>query len=281
MGVITPIGERAIVARGSVATAFVFRHGTAPHRDPVEERFDRPTLILTAAGTWHVASASVSGLAGPAVAVLAGRATAYRCRHDGRRPTDRTLAITFHDARLLDASGGIEALLPAGRLALAPLTPALEPSRAALVAATHGGGPYAGLAFDLAALSFLVAAGGATTTAHSPSGIDLVLARLRADPLAEADLASLAAAAGLSPFHFARAFRARVGDSPVRHLRRLRLEWAAEALRDGDRTVTRIAHEAGYADAAHFATAFRRWFGCPPSAWRRTRAQRSTTAQDG
>lgn len=50
-----------------------------------------------------------------------------------------------------------------------------------------------------------------------------------------------------------------------------RLEQAAADLADprhGLRTVTEIAFGAGFADAAHFAKAFKHRYGCTPSAWR-------------
>ncbi|HRX85905.1 MAG TPA: AraC family transcriptional regulator, partial [Phycisphaerae bacterium] len=58
-------------------------------------------------------------------------------------------------------------------------------------------------------------------------------------------LEDLAGVANFSPFHFHRIFRGMVGETVMEHVRRLRLERAAQRLRQGDQPVTRLAFEAG------------------------------------
>jgi AraC family transcriptional regulator len=59
-------------------------------------------------------------------------------------------------------------------------------------------------------------------------------------------LEELAAVACFSPFHFHRIFRALVGESVMEHVRRLRLERAAQRLRSGTGArVIDIALDAG------------------------------------
>ena len=82
-------------------------------------------------------------------------------------------------------------------------------------------------------------------------------------------LDGLAALTGWSPCHFHRIFTGMVGETVADHVRRVRLERAALALRDPDRSVLRIALDAGYQDHSAFARAFRLHFACTPSAWRR------------
>jgi AraC family transcriptional regulator len=84
-------------------------------------------------------------------------------------------------------------------------------------------------------------------------------------------LEELAREAGVHPVHLARAFRAAYGTSPGGYLRRRRLEWAAEQLRQSERPLAAIASEAGFADQSHFTRAFRAAYGEPPGAWRRAR----------
>jgi AraC family transcriptional regulator len=86
-------------------------------------------------------------------------------------------------------------------------------------------------------------------------------------------LADLAAAAGLSPFHFARAFRATVGEPPHRWVMARRLERALARLRAGER-VGDVAAALGFADQAHLTRLFRRRFGTTPGAMARA-ARRS------
>lgn len=53
-----------------------------------------------------------------------------------------------------------------------------------------------------------------------------------------------------------------------RELQRVRMERAAELLREGSRSVQEVAAAVGYRQAAQFAKAFRRSHGAPPSAFR-------------
>ena len=92
------------------------------------------------------------------------------------------------------------------------------------------------------------------------------------DHLSEAySLDDLAALAHFSPYHFHRIFRGMVGESVKEHVRRLRLERAAQQLRHTGEPITRIAFEAGYETHEAFTRAFAALFGAPPSQFRQTR----------
>ncbi len=76
----------------------------------------------------------------------------------------------------------------------------------------------------------------------------------------------LAQAAGLSPFHFARQFKAATGYPPHDYLIRLRIDRARELLEKSGRTLTMaaIANECGFADQSHLARHFKRVLGVTP-----------------
>ncbi|TAD88618.1 MAG: AraC family transcriptional regulator [Alphaproteobacteria bacterium] len=99
----------------------------------------------------------------------------------------------------------------------------------------------------------------------------------RALALAEAhldqdvSLSDLAAAAGLSRFHFSRAFREAMGEPPHAHVRRLRCERAAAMMMNTTMTLAEVAQACGFAHQAHFTTAFRRVYGTTPGRWRADR----------
>ena len=93
--------------------------------------------------------------------------------------------------------------------------------------------------------------------------------RLRSDSDADVSLAALASDAGLSRFHFCRAFKESTGLSPHAWLRQHRLEQAMNMLRDTDASVVTVAAELGYASQTAFAAAFRKLTGETPSDWRR------------
>lgn len=81
-------------------------------------------------------------------------------------------------------------------------------------------------------------------------------------------LEALASEAGLSRYHFAMVFRRAVGSSPHQHVREVRLRCARAMLRSTDRTVLDIALSCGFANASHFAAAFRTDCGESPSSYR-------------
>lgn len=82
-------------------------------------------------------------------------------------------------------------------------------------------------------------------------------------------VADLAAAAGLSPWHFTRRFTAWAGRSPMRCLRDRRLQEAMSRLRADDARVLDIALACGFRDLAHFNRTFKSVAGRTPSAYRR------------
>ncbi len=82
------------------------------------------------------------------------------------------------------------------------------------------------------------------------------------------DLASIA---GLSPFHFSRAFRESFGDSPHRYILRRRIEHSQGLMLTTKASLADIAFQCGLVDQAHFGKLFRRLVGETPGAWRRAR----------
>jgi AraC family transcriptional regulator len=81
-------------------------------------------------------------------------------------------------------------------------------------------------------------------------------------------LEELARVAHFSPFHFHRVFRGMVGESLKEHIRRLRLERAAQHLKYGGPSILGIALEAGYETHEAFTRAFSAAFGVSPSRFR-------------
>ncbi|WP_029584622.1 AraC family transcriptional regulator [Bradyrhizobium sp. URHD0069] len=128
---------------------------------------------------------------------------------------------------------------------------------------------------DLLATRLLAAHTGSPTTFQptmgglSPKVLLRAIERLRSDSDADVSLAALASDAGLSRFHFCRAFKESTGLSPHAWLRQYRLEQAMQMLRDTDASVVSVAAALGYASQTAFAAAFRRLTGETPSDWRR------------
>jgi AraC family transcriptional regulator len=130
---------------------------------------------------------------------------------------------------------------------------------------------------DLLATRLLAAHTGSPTTIQptrgglAPKTLLRAIERLRSDSDADVSLAALASEAGLSRFHFCRAFKESTGLTPHAWLRQHRLERAMNMLRDTDASIVSISAELGYASQTAFAAAFRKLAGETPSDWRRRR----------
>ncbi|WP_430516842.1 helix-turn-helix transcriptional regulator [Bradyrhizobium yuanmingense] len=128
---------------------------------------------------------------------------------------------------------------------------------------------------DLLATRLLAAHTGSPTTIQptmgglSPKVLLRATERLRSESDSDVSLAALASDAGLSRFHFCRAFKESTGLSPHAWLRQYRLEQAMSMLRDSDESVVSIAAALGYSSQTAFAAAFKKLTGETPSDWRR------------
>jgi AraC family transcriptional regulator len=94
--------------------------------------------------------------------------------------------------------------------------------------------------------------------------IDRVTEYVDADLAATITLDRMADAAALSPFHFARAFKATTGLAPHRFVTTRRLEAAKAAILTSDASVVRVAHQVGFSNVSHFRRVFRRELGVTP-----------------
>ncbi|WP_159841720.1 helix-turn-helix transcriptional regulator [Nocardia sp. CY41] len=83
-----------------------------------------------------------------------------------------------------------------------------------------------------------------------------------ADPL---NLDGLAAAAGVSKYHFLRAFAAVYGLTPAAYLAERRIERAQDLLRATNLTVTEVCMLVGYSSLGSFSSKFRQLVGVTPS----------------
>jgi AraC-like DNA-binding protein len=82
------------------------------------------------------------------------------------------------------------------------------------------------------------------------------------------DLASLAAQAQLSKYHFSRKFKQLTGHSPIQHFLHLKIQHACLLLDTSDNSIKQIAGEVGYSDAYYFSRLFKQVMGVSPSGYR-------------
>jgi AraC-like DNA-binding protein len=131
------------------------------------------------------------------------------------------------------------------------------------------------LACDEAAMEILQTLAQAPQFANhqQTEAIRVIRERLAADPSERATLQELASGVGLSAYELARRFRLQTGTSIHQYRLRLRLSVALSQLRDGVCDITALALDLGFANHAHFSTAFRAAFGTTPKAVRNMRAR--------
>ena len=82
-------------------------------------------------------------------------------------------------------------------------------------------------------------------------------------------LTELAAAAGVSRFHFSRLFRQSTGFSPIAYVERLRLARAQDLLKLGKLPIVEVALAVGFCDQSAFTRRFHRHLGTTPAAFAR------------
>ncbi len=85
----------------------------------------------------------------------------------------------------------------------------------------------------------------------------------------EVSHAAIARRLGISPSHFARAFRVSTGLPPHQWLMRRRIEKARALLRETKTPLAEVSHQCGFATQSHFTRVFTRLTGASPGAWRR------------
>ncbi|MFJ1302266.1 AraC family transcriptional regulator [Pseudomonadota bacterium AL_CKDN230030165-1A_HGKHYDSX7] len=101
----------------------------------------------------------------------------------------------------------------------------------------------------------------------SHPGIARVIALLQDDCTRNHPVADLAAHAGLSRYHFIRAFRALTGITPHAFQTDLRIQRARRLLRAGQ-APAEVAHALGFADQSHFQRAFKARVAATPGQYR-------------
>ncbi len=81
-------------------------------------------------------------------------------------------------------------------------------------------------------------------------------------------LAEIAEVADLSQFHFARAFRKSMGQTPQQYLMERRIERAKELLAKNELPIVEISLRTGFKNQSHFTTLFRKFTNFTPKLWR-------------
>lgn len=81
-------------------------------------------------------------------------------------------------------------------------------------------------------------------------------------------LTEIAQVAGLSHFHFARAFRKTMGITSQQYITNRRIEKAKELLAKSDLPIVEVGFQTGFKNQSHFTTLFRKITSLTPKLWR-------------
>jgi len=75
----------------------------------------------------------------------------------------------------------------------------------------------------------------------------------------------------LSPAYISKIFKEEIGESPINYLIKVRLSKALGLLEEGSMPIKTVAKSVGYDDAYHFSKLFKKYYGNPPSKFKRKR----------
>lgn len=128
---------------------------------------------------------------------------------------------------------------------------------------------YRAKALEVASVLFFRPAGGSELFCQrqkmlNQERVQKVIAVLREDLSETPSLEVVGKRVGCSHYHLSRIFSQETGQSIFQYLRRLRMERAAELLREGRLSVTQVSLEVGYSSPSHFSMAFHETYGCCP-----------------
>jgi len=111
--------------------------------------------------------------------------------------------------------------------------------------------------------------------------IGQALSRMWRSPAEPWTVASLATRAAMSRSAFAARFASLVGEPPMAHLARVRMQLASVALRERRATISELAEQLGYESQAAFSRAFKRVVGTSPGVLKRGAPRATTAARTG
>lgn len=241
-----------------------------------EESHDGISVSIVVAGTFQFRSARGEAMLTPGSLFLGNAGECYECGHE-HAAGDRCIAFQFTPAFFDDIVAGVRSRSMAAPFRAPRIPPirALAPLVMQAAAGAVGAAEPAWdeLALDLAAAALRADEDAPPAPAPTPSARGLArvtetVRRIEVAPHADASLATLAADADQSPYHYLRVFRELTGVTPHQFVLRARLRAAAARLLDGDEKVIEVALASGFDDLSNFHRAFREEFGVAPRTYR-------------
>jgi AraC-like DNA-binding protein len=234
------------------------------------------TIVFVREGCFYRAVNGRKLLADPGVAYLVAPGEEQRVAHPHERG-DICTAVRLSPSAFASVAGG--------EIAPPPLhvftSPAVDLEHRRLLAAVRqGSDPFACEERVWLLASTLVetvdaprvASGRPATEGARRQLVHHARERLTLDP--STTLARLARELAVSPHHLSRIFHAFTGETLSRYRSGIQIRYALERLAEGERSLTRLAAELGFADHAHLSRSVRAATGSSPSALRSLLAER-------
>lgn len=274
-----PEGVKAcVVATGDGWTVNDVVCSRGPRDRRFEEQHDRFVIAIVTSGTfqYHRSGADHEEMLTPGSLLLGSPGQCFECGHE-HGVGDRCLAFHFgadYFNAVTEGRNMRTAFRSFRSTKLSPvraLSPLITDACAALSGSPHVS--WEELAIRLAARVFQIDEERKTAPSAAPpaaiariSDSVRLIERQRDSNLT---LVRLAAAAGLSPFHFLRTFEIATGTTPHQYMLRTRLRAAAIRLTSDTAKIVDVAFDAGFGDVSNFNRAFRTEFGVSPTTYRR------------
>lgn len=234
-------------------------------------------VVLPLEGCLEMDVAGRGGHVDAATLVVVAGGERHSCRAAGR---NRFLVLDWSEGELADeivddaASGFVDR---ARRRPFLDLDPALLPLLRFLDTAVAGGRIPAAERRDWGRLLLRrlgdTASGGAARRPRHPR-LSQALAYVEANLAAPLSVRDLAGAAHVSAGHLHDLFRRHLGQPPMAHVARLRLERAMRQLAETDASIADVASASGYSEQSALTRALKRAHGVTPAAYRRRHRRR-------
>ena len=248
--------------------------------DPVfEEAHDGVTIAAVVGGVFTYRTGTGKALLHPGALLLGNDGQCFECGHD-HGTGDRCISIQFSPALFAEVAASVAGT--SGYRFTVPMLLPLPPLAAATTAldAFAAGAPCAGEEAIIALAERVIATASGQSpirqslSAHDERRLAAVLRHVEAHHDDALDLAALADVAGMSKYHFLRAFRRATGVTPYQFLLALRMHKAAVDVAATTEPISTIAFARGFGDLSTFNHRFRLLYRSNPSAFRRRSSQR-------
>ncbi len=248
-----------------------------PSDRPFEERHDGFSVSAVLEGSFTYRSDAGHELLYPGALLLGNHASCFECRH-AHAIGDRCISLNVHE----DQFGEIAAAAASfSRFRFSapslPSSPKALPVIAHMEAMSSAPSSLRSEELGLQIIEHVIALTASDRRApRAPTGRETrrvvdAIQLVEADVARPLELKAMAAAAGMSKYHFLRVFRRLTGVTPHRYLISARLRAAALALASSRRPVITIALDSGFGDLSTFNKTFRAVFGRTPTQYRASR----------